>query len=162
MIASEAESRTAPSSPDDEALLLRRAAAARREPPGQRADGEPGGERDQRAQRLVGDEEEVERPACAGDGEAAPDPADGARERGDEEPGRDRDSGVAVVPVPDQRDKTLEDDAEGDGERAPNACRGSDGGPLECGQIGHGSGVRAGRVCLLPDRCRVRVRIGLA
>ena len=101
----------------DEAARRGRAAPARREPAGERRRrrARPAAPIE-RAERLVGDEEEVERPAGAGDREPAPDPADRAREGGDQEPGGDGDARIAVVPVPEQGDEPLEHDAEDDGD----------------------------------------------
>ncbi len=114
----------------DEPALLCGALPARGEPAGESADEQPGWEADQRAQRLVGDEEEVERPACARDREPAPDAPQGARNCRDQEPGGYGDSRVVVVPVTGQADERLQNHAGGDGERKARAGREADGGPL--------------------------------
>ena len=121
----------------DEAALEPGAPVARGQPAGECAHGQPGRQRDERAELLVGDEEEVQRPTDAGDCEAAPDPAERAREGGDQEPGGHGDAGIAVVPGSEQHDERLEDDPEDDRGGAADARRRADGGPLYDGQRGH-------------------------
>ena len=109
----------------------RRLAAGRRQPAGEGADREPRGKADQRRKRVLGDEEVVESPAGAGDREAAPDAAEGAGQRGDQDAGCDRDARPAVGPVARNVDGGLQDDPDRDRGHAARLRGGADRSPLQ-------------------------------